>query len=53
MTRHAGARNARTSEVVAESIRARIASGELKAGDRFPTEDDLMAVFGPVAAGCR
>ncbi|WP_018639778.1 FadR/GntR family transcriptional regulator [Parafrankia elaeagni] len=53
MTRHTGARNARTSEVVAESIRARIASGELKAGDRFPTEDELMAVFGIARATLR
>lgn len=39
-------RTARTSEVVAASIRSQIARGELKAGDRFPPEDELMAVFG-------
>lgn len=39
-------RSARTSEVVAASIRSQIARGELKAGDRFPPEDELMEVFG-------
>ncbi|HVW40394.1 MAG TPA: FCD domain-containing protein [Amycolatopsis sp.] len=39
-------RRARTSEVVADSIRAQIARGELRAGDRFPPEDELMGVFG-------
>ncbi|EIV92311.1 FadR/GntR family transcriptional regulator [Frankia sp. QA3] len=40
------ARNARTSEVVAASIRSQVARGELKAGDRFPPEDQLMEIFG-------
>jgi DNA-binding FadR family transcriptional regulator len=39
-------RAARTSEVVAASIRSQIARGELAAGDRFPPEDELMEVFG-------
>jgi DNA-binding FadR family transcriptional regulator len=39
-------RRARTSEVVAGSIRSQIARGELRAGDRFPPEDELMDVFG-------
>lgn len=40
------ARGARTSELVASSIRSQIARGELRPGDRFPTEDELMEVFG-------
>ncbi|TDC87056.1 FCD domain-containing protein [Actinomadura sp. 7K507] len=39
-------RSARTSEIVASSIRAQIARGEFKPGDRFPAEDELMEVFG-------
>jgi DNA-binding FadR family transcriptional regulator len=39
-------RSARTSEIVASSIRGQIARGELKPGDRFPAEDELMEVFG-------
>jgi len=39
-------RSARTSEVVAASIRSQIGNGELKTGDRFPPEDELMEVFG-------
>jgi DNA-binding FadR family transcriptional regulator len=39
-------RRARTSEMVADSIRTQVARGELKAGDRFPPEDELMDVFG-------
>ncbi|RSN64351.1 FadR/GntR family transcriptional regulator [Actinomadura sp. WAC 06369] len=39
-------RSARTSELVASSIRAQIARGELRPGDRFPAEDELMEVFG-------
>jgi DNA-binding FadR family transcriptional regulator len=39
-------RSARTSELVAASIRAQIATGELRPGDRFPAEDELMEVFG-------
>lgn len=36
----------RTSELVADSIRAQVAKGELVPGDRFPSEDQLMEVFG-------
>jgi len=36
----------RTSELVADSIRAQVARGELVPGDRFPSEDQLMEVFG-------
>ncbi|MGW0808964.1 FadR/GntR family transcriptional regulator [Nonomuraea sp. NPDC002799] len=39
-------RSARTSELVASSIRSQIARGELQPGDRFPAEDELMEVFG-------
>jgi DNA-binding FadR family transcriptional regulator len=39
-------RSARTSEIVASSIRRQVARGELKPGDRFPAEDELMEVFG-------
>ncbi|GAA0551755.1 FadR/GntR family transcriptional regulator [Actinomadura livida] len=39
-------RGARTSALVASSIRSQIARGELRPGDRFPTEDELMEVFG-------
>src|SRR5947207_6101415 len=36
----------RTSELVADSIRSQVARGELVPGDRFPSEDQLMEVFG-------
>ncbi|WP_235014349.1 FCD domain-containing protein [Parafrankia sp. Ea1.12] len=39
-------RSARASEIVAESIRVQVARGELRPGDRFPTEDELMEIFG-------
>lgn len=42
----AAQRSARASEIVAESIRVQVARGELRPGDRFPTEDELMEIFG-------
>src|SRR5947207_956952 len=36
----------RTSELVADSIRSQVARGELVPGERFPSEDQLMEVFG-------
>jgi len=42
----AAERAPRTSELVADSIRAQVARGELVPGDRFPSEDQLMEVFG-------
>ncbi|WP_018501105.1 FadR/GntR family transcriptional regulator [Parafrankia discariae] len=42
----AARRRPRASEIVAESIRVQVARGELRPGDRFPTEDELIEIFG-------
>lgn len=36
----------KTGETIAATIRRRIATGELKIGDRLPTEDELTETFG-------
>jgi GntR family transcriptional repressor for pyruvate dehydrogenase complex len=36
----------KTAELIAESLRAQIRAGELRTGDRMPTEMELMRQFG-------